>query len=123
MVQRFNNIVFGFEVRIVSKIEYNKLVRDYIPQIISDSGKKCNVAVLSEADYQSALERKMEEEIAEYRESHELEELADLMEVIIAAAEAQGYSLEELDAARIKKKISRGGFSQRILLKSVSEDI
>lgn len=123
MVQRFNNIVFGFEVRIVSKVEYNKLVRDYIPQIISDSGKKCDTAVLSEADYQSALERKMEEEIAEYRESHELEELADLMEVIIAAAEAQGYSLEELDAARIKKKISRGGFSQRILLKSVSEDI
>ena len=50
MVQRFNNIVFGFEVRIVSKVEYNKLVRDYIPQIISDSGKKCDTAVLSEAD-------------------------------------------------------------------------
>ena len=106
----------------MSKIEYNKLVRDHIPQIILESGKKCVTAVLSEVDYQRALEQKMEEEIAEYRASHELEELADLMEVVIAAAEAMGYSLEELEAVRIKKKNSRGGFSQRIFLESVSED-
>lgn len=106
----------------MSEITYNKLVRDNIPRIIEESGEKCDVEVLSEANYLFALERKMDEEMKEFRESHDLEELADLMEVIIAAAEAIGSSSEELESIRLEKRNARGGFSKRILLKSVSDE-
>lgn len=47
--------------------------------------------------------------------------LADLLEVIHAAAIARGYSIEELEALRAKKAEKRGGFQEKILLKKVME--
>ena len=45
-----------------------------------------------------------------------LEELADVLEVVRAAALARGWSLEALEAARAKKEAVCGGFRERILL-------
>lgn len=39
------------------------------------------------------LDRKLEEELEEYNKDKSIEELADLLEVIFAVAEAKGYSL------------------------------
>ena len=100
---------------------YNKLVRDNIPEIIAETGKSCVTSTLSDNDYFSALNLKMSEELAEYQASHEVEELADLMEVIIAAAEALGSSYDELEAIRLRKKNKRGGFEKHIYLESVSD--
>lgn len=63
----------------------------------------------------------MDEELAEYHKDQNIEELADLMEVIYAAAIARGYSVEELEAARQKKVQKRGAFAKKILLKEVIE--
>ena len=38
---------------------HNKLVRDKIPEIIAESGRKCKTKVLSEKDYIFELERKL----------------------------------------------------------------
>lgn len=59
-------------------ITYNKLVRDKIPEIIETSGKKCETQVLNDDDYLEMLDKKLSEEIKEYQESHEAEELADI---------------------------------------------
>ena len=79
-------------------IVYNKLVRDYIPEIIESSGKFCTTETLS------------------------AEELADLLEVIRAAVIARGYTIEDLEQVRAEKAAKRGGFEKRILLKEVYED-
>ena len=50
-----------------------------------------------------------------------LEELADLMEVIYAAANARGYTLNQLEQARADKAEKRGRFEKRILLVRVEE--
>ena len=50
-----------------------------------------------------------------------LEELADLMEVIYAAANARGYTLDQLEQARADKAEKRGRFEKRILLLRVEE--
>ena len=50
-----------------------------------------------------------------------LEELADLMEVIYAAANARGYTLNQLEQARADKAEKRGRFEKRILLLRVEE--
>jgi predicted house-cleaning noncanonical NTP pyrophosphatase (MazG superfamily) len=101
---------------------YNKLVRDNIPAIIEASGAVCETEILNTADYLRMLDEKLGEELAEYRRDQNAEELADLLEVIYACAAARGYSEAELNAIRAEKANQRGGFSARILLKSVTEE-
>ena len=100
---------------------YNKLVRDRIPAIIEATGATCETEILSDADYLTLLDRKLEEELAEYRQDRNVEELADLMEVVYACAAARGYSREELETVRAEKAAKRGGFAEKILLKTVTE--
>ncbi len=103
-------------------IQYNKLVRDRIPQIIEASGKTCTLEVLDQDAFLQMLDAKLDEELAEYHKDQNIEELADLLEVIRAAAVARGYTLEELERVRAEKAAKRGGFEKRILLKEVYED-
>ena len=95
---------------------YNKLVRDRIPEIIEASGAECKTRILSGGEYLEMIDAKLEEELAEYRRDQNIEELADLLEVIRAAAVARGYTPEELEAVRAEKAEKRGGFEKRILL-------
>ena len=62
------------------------------------------------------LDAKLDEELAEYHKDQNIEELADLIEVIRAVAIARGYTLEELEAERAKKAETRGGLEKKILL-------
>ena len=101
--------------------KYNKLVRDRIPEIIEASGKKCVTEILSDVDYLRMVDAKLDEELAEYHKDQNIEELADLLEVIHAAVLAHGYTLEDLERIRAEKAEKRGGFSKRILLVEVEE--
>ena len=101
--------------------QYHKLVRDRIPEIIEASGKACICETLSHEDYISLLDKKLNEELAEYQESKSLEELADLLEVMQAVVKACGWTMEELETVRKKKAAERGGFERKIMLKEVVE--
>ena len=103
-------------------VKYNKLVRDKIPEIIEMSGNRCVIETLTDEDYLKMLDAKLDEELAEYHQDQNLEELADLLEVIYACAVAHGYSVAELEQVRVDKAAKRGGFVERILLKEVNED-
>ncbi len=102
-------------------VKYNKLVRDRIPEIIESKGGKCTVEVLSDEEYLKMIDKKLDEELAEYHDDQNLEELADLVEVIYAAAKARGFTLEELEAVRAEKAAKRGAFDKKLLLKEVRE--
>ena len=101
---------------------YNKLVRDNIPAIIEAKGAACETEILSDADYLRLLDAKLDEELAEYHQDQNIEELADLMEVIYACAKARGYTVAELEAVRAEKAAKRGGFDRKVLLKTVTEE-
>lgn len=105
----------------MSTIHYNKLVRDKIPEIIAASGKDCITETLSNADYLQMLDTKLNEELAEYQEDKSLEELADLLEVIMAVVKARGFTWNELEQIRSDKARKRGGFEKKILLRMVEE--
>ena len=100
---------------------YNKLVRDRIPEIIQNEGKTCVTETLSDEEYLHMLDAKLDEELAEYHKDQNIEELADLLEVIYAAAKAHGYTIEELEAVREEKAAKRGIFEKRIMLMEVKE--
>lgn len=101
--------------------QYNKLVRDRIPEIIEASGRICVTEILSNEDYLRTLDAKLDEEMAEYHADRNIEELADLMEVIRACAVARGFTIEELEQVRAEKAAERGGFGKRILLKEIRD--
>lgn len=95
-------------------MEQGKLVRDNIPQIITADGKKPITRILGQEEYLQELDRKLDEEVAEYQSDKSLEEMADVLEVLLAICEARGHSVEELMAVREEKRERRGGFVQRI---------
>ena len=101
--------------------KYNKLVRDRIPEIIEAGGSTCVTEILSDEEYLKMVDAKLDEELAEYHQDQNLEELADLTEVIHAAVIARGYTLEDLERVRAEKATKRGGFEKKILLKEVHE--
>ena len=105
----------------MSIIKYNKLVRDRIPEIIEASGKTCKTTVLDDAEYLRMLDAKLDEELAEYHKDQNIEELADLLEIIYTAAIARGYTVEELERVRKQKAQKRGAFQNKILLLEVKE--
>ena len=101
---------------------YHKLVRDHIPAIIEATGATCETEILNDTDYLLLLDAKLDEELAEYHQDPNIEELADRLEVIYACAAARGYSKEKLEAVRAQKAAKRGGFEKKILLKTVTEE-
>ena len=65
------------------------------------------------------LVKKLQEEVNEFIEDKNLEELADVMEVLFGLAKNLGYREEELIKKREEKKEERGGFEEGIVLKRV----
>lgn len=100
---------------------YHKLIRDRIPQIIEAQGQVCVVKKLSDEDYLAMVDAKLDEELAEYHKDQNLEELADLLEVIYAAAAARGYTVDQLEQLRAEKAEKRGGFREKLLLLEVRD--
>ena len=92
-----------------------KLVRDKIPEVAYPGLVFKEDADLNE--FQVALLAKLDEEVLEYKESGELEELADILEVIRALALTRHNTLwVDLKRAQARKYFQRGGFSKRMLL-------
>ena len=103
-------------------MSYNKLVRDKIPQIIERNEKRsCITRVLDDKEYLEELNKKIQEELNEYLESGEIEELADLEEVLRAILDSKGVSYEEFDQIRQEKVSKRGSFKDRIYLEGLEE--
>jgi predicted house-cleaning noncanonical NTP pyrophosphatase (MazG superfamily) len=100
-------------------IQWNKLVRDRIPEIIRNSGKEPITRTLSPDEYGLALFAKLGEEIAELRDADEAafsEEVADVLEVIQAMCEYRGISMTDVDEVKRKKRDTRGAFAERTFL-------
>ncbi len=100
---------------------YNKLVRDRIPEIIAGCGNRAVYTILQDAEYISALEKKLSEETAEYLQEPSLEEMADIMEVLAAICKARGFDMVQLQHIRQEKARERGGFEKKIFLRDVLE--
>lgn len=101
-------------------MDYGKLVRDKIPEIIEENGEEPIVRVLDDEEYVEALMGKLEEEVGEYLESGDVEELADVLEVIYALLEVEDVDMVYLEKIRKEKREERGGFEERIYLEDVA---
>lgn len=96
---------------------YDKLVRDRIPEIIEASGNKCEIEVVSDEVALEYLYKKLNEEVGELLEDKNLDEIADVMEVLFAVGAKYGYSEQDVLDKRNEKKNTRGGFNDNLILK------
>ena len=104
-------------------MKYNKLVRDRIPDIIMEDNREPKTRILSEKEFVTELERKLREECEEViaagdgdTAEHRLEELGDVLEVMLALAKIDHFSLDDIVFAAEQKRKKRGGFDKRIYL-------
>ena len=97
-------------------MNYDKLVRDKIPEIIRQQGENPIFRILDQEEYFHCLEQKLDEEVGEYHRDKNAEELADILEVVFALADNMGCSQNELMEIYQRKHDSRGGFRDRIFL-------
>lgn len=97
-------------------IKYNKLVRDKIPEIIQQKGGKCTIRIAGEEEYWEKLKWKLREEMDEFLDAQNEEELADLLEVIDAVIDHKKLSKKKMRLAKNKKAKERGRFKKRIIL-------
>jgi predicted house-cleaning noncanonical NTP pyrophosphatase (MazG superfamily) len=98
-----------------------KLVRDRIPAIIRASGQTPQVRVLAEAEYKAALFDKLLEEATELQRAplaEQLEEAADVYEVLLAVAHTIGVTMNDILVEAERKRTDRGGFSERLWLET-----
>ena len=96
---------------------YNKLVRDKIPEIIKSSRLEPVTRVLSDDEYEVELEKKLQEEVLEYLNSDgNMEEVADILEVLFAIIKNRGYTFDDVMQLRNQKLNARGGFEDKIFL-------
>ena len=97
-------------------IHYDKLVRDKIPEIIIEAGKHPFTEIIPEQEIGPALDKKLQEEVQEYLESKNIEEIADVLEVLHGIAYHMGISWDTVEQERLRKLDERGGFDKGIRL-------
>ena len=94
---------------------YNKLVRDKIPEFLDSKGISYEARIAGTDEYKSELIKKLGEEIGEFLEAKNSEELADIMEVIDALKKLPEFT--DVEIVKNKKLEDRGGFEKRIICK------
>ena len=95
---------------------YNKLVRDKIIDIIEADGRITKYRILDDNEYRQELNKKLQEEVKEYLEDNNVEELADIIEVIYGILNSMDVSIKEFEKIRINKQEKRGAFEKKIYL-------
>jgi len=97
-------------------MKYNKLVRDKIPEIIKSKGEVSITHIASDKEYREKLKAKLQEEVKEFIEDPNKEELADILEVIYALCDLYKIDKIKLEQFRKDKANKKGGFKDKIIL-------
>lgn len=111
----------------ITRVYYNKLVRDNIPDMIRAKRKGCEVVQVTDIqEFQQELLKKIKEEaaslaLARTREEF-LSEYADLTTVLTEIMKQLEITSEELTKAKANNYLKKGGFKHRYFLKW-SEDV
>ena len=100
-------------------MKYNKLIRDKIPEILDTKGKKYTTHIAGNEEYSKKLLEKLQEEVDEFKDEPNQEELADILEVIDAICNFKNFDKKEIANIKSKKTRDRGAFKKKIILEEV----
>jgi len=97
-------------------MEYNKLIRDKIPEIIKGKGGNPVIHFADDNEFWVKLKEKLQEEVGEFIKDENIEEMADILEVIDAICEFKNFDRNKLEEVKNKKAEERGKFKNKIIL-------
>ena len=100
---------------------YQKLVRDRIPEIITEAGKEFSVCQVKGDSLKDYAMKKLQEEVQEFVEDPSAEEAADIMEIFHFICNRIGLKDSEIMAQTTSKRIIRGGFEMGYILEWVED--
>lgn len=100
-----------------------KLVRDKIPEIIKSQGYKVKYHILSDEEYLNSLYDKLKEEAEELFQDRNLEEIADLYEVLSAILDTKSLSWDDVLRCAQEKKDRKGAFKDKIYLDDYEKEV
>lgn len=100
-------------------MDYPKLVRDKVPDIIAETGAKPIFHTAKDDEYLQFLKAKLREEVDEFINANNVEELSDLLEVIDAIIEAEKFKKEQIESYRKYKINVKGKFDKKIILDKI----
>lgn len=115
-------------------VEYDKLVRDGIPDYLAGIGVTAITHIASRVENRRALLAKFAEEGREMAKLADLpleearaaivNELAYLEELAVAACELLNINRITIEQERLRKRAKRGGFERGVILeKTIEEDL
>jgi predicted house-cleaning noncanonical NTP pyrophosphatase (MazG superfamily) len=108
----------------VLDIEYDKLVRDKIPEKIKNGGELITIKKLSSDELFEQLRIKLVEEAFEVLEAENandlIQELADVLEVIESIISKKKIQEKSVTIAKTRKREKIGGFDDGILLRKTA---
>ena len=108
-------------------LEFNKLVRDKIPEKIQRNGEEAVTAQLDKNILSQLLKRKLVEEALEVLDSEDDEnlmvELADVLEVLDGILSQHQINIQTILDQKKKKREKTGGFEKGIYLKKTSSHV
>ena len=96
--------------------EFNKLVRDKIPDIIKSNGEVPICLILNDEEYLRELNIKLLVEVNEFLARGEVVELSYLEAVLRAIVCIKGVDEDDFDIIRLSKATKRGAFNDKIFL-------
>ena len=102
-------------------MDIKKLIRDKIPEHITKDGKIPRIIKATEGQFAQALRDKLVEEVHEYLENNDPQELVDIFEVLLALCDRHSISYAMLEKMRKIKAKKNGEFKKRLILMSVTD--
>lgn len=102
--------------------KYNKLVRDNIPDIFLKEHSLPVTRTLNDEEYIEELNKKLLNEVNEYLNTNNVEQMVDILEVVRAIINNSDTTYEEIEDKRIKKAKKKGTFEKRVYLEKVIEN-
>lgn len=101
--------------------QYNKLVRDKIPEILKKDKVKFTSHTANKKEYLEKLYEKLIEEFEEFKTKPSIDEFADMLEVLEYIGKVYNFDLEDIKIRKKVKKMQRGGFDKKIILDEAEE--
>jgi len=105
----------------ITKKSYYKLVRDRIPEVLDNAEKEYQVSQVRGEELTSFALKKLREEVEEFVEEPSAEEAGDILEVLGFICERLAIGEGEIKAARLSKRVTKGGFDMGFLLEWVKD--
>ncbi|MBE5906116.1 MAG: hypothetical protein E7277_04870 [Lachnospiraceae bacterium] len=99
------------------KEEYYKLVRDKVPEIMKSEGAVVQYQIMEDKYYRQELFLKLREEARELMDDpHDIEEYADILEVLDCIMKLHGISFDAVMETKEKKRLQKGSFTEKYFL-------